>query len=489
MKSIYLASVLLILNAALLMGQSEVSISRKDFKTDKPGFDAAWQHVKDGDSFYSKGGVWYNDAVNEYRSAYIYNNKNAELNYKLGVACLNSDKKELASEYLLKALSLKANVADDILLLTGRALQYKGQYNKGAEKINEWLSSDVKKTPEETAKAKRYLSECKSAETLMKDTLAIEINNMGAQINSSSDEYSEVLSSSGEKIYFASRRAISPDSKNYYSDTKLDENIYRADFENGTWSTALPAGKNLKTEFCETPLDIDPTGTILYLYAGYEGNGDIRVSEFKRGEWRSPEPESFGITSQDPETSFSISPSGNEIAFISDRGKKGNGGKDVYFIYKKDRKWSKPVNAGVNINSNYNEESVRFSRGGDTLWFSSSGHNSIGGFDIFYSTRQNGGAWTPAVNAGYPLNTSWDEFFYFPSVDSDGLFYFVSDRSGGLGGLDIYSGKIKHKAPLKPVAPFVPERIKADSIPAIMVQKPDTSFVSDTTAIKRMIIK
>ena len=68
--------------------------------------------------------------------------------------------------------------------------------------------------------------------------------------------------------------------------------------------------------------------------------------------------------------------------------KKSLGGKDIYFIKKiSKRKWSKPQNAGPAINTAYDEESVRFSRSGDTLWFSSKGHNSIGGFDIFYSVK------------------------------------------------------------------------------------------------------
>jgi len=489
MKFIYLFTSLLIFSFAIAAGQSEVKISKQEFKTDKPGFDGAWKHIKDGDSFYSRGGVWYTNAMNEYIAANIYNNKNAELNYKLGVSCLKSDNKELASEYLLKAYSLKADVADDILLVTGRALQYAGQFKMAGEKINEWLALESYKKPADISLANRYLAECTSAQTIMSDSLGIEIRNLGASINSAADEYSEVVSHDGEKMYFASRRAITADSKNYYSDTKFDENIFRSDFENGKWSISQPAGKKLKTEFCETPLDIDATGTILYIYAGYEGNGDIRVSEFKKGEWRSPEPESFGINSQDPETSFSISPSGKEIAFISDRGKKGAGGKDIWFIYKKDRKWSKPVNAGVNINSNFDEESVRFSRGGDTLWFSSTGHNPVGGYDIFLSTRIKGGAWSPAINAGYPVNTQWDEFFYYPSPLSDGLFYFVSNRSGGFGGLDIYSGIINQKPASNPVPAPLPVQVKTDSIPKPIIQVPDTVVVRDTTSIIKTILK
>jgi len=510
MKFLTLITLLLILSASLANGQSEVSVVKKEFKTDKPGFDEAWQHVKNGDSFYSKRGVWYSSAVTQYLSAIAYNNKNAELNYKLGVSYLLSDKKERASEYLLKALSLKPGITDDILLLTGRSLQYTSHFSEATKKINEWLASGTKKSPENIEKANKYLVECKSADSVYKDTLRISIKNLGGNINSSADDYSEVINGDATKMYFASRRELSADSKNYYSDTKSDENIFRSDFENDKWSVSLLAGKNLKTEYCETPLDLDKTGTILYIYAGYEGNGDIKVSEFKKGEWRSPDPESFGINSTEPETSFSISPSGDEIAFVSDRGKKGTGGKDIYFSYKNGHKWSKAVNAGVNINSDLNEESVRFSRGGDTLWFSSSGHNTTGGFDIFYSMRKDGGGWQPAINAGYPVNTQWDEFFYYPSPVSNGLFYFVSNRSGGFGGLDIYAGQILPKLPVKHiVAPASIQiktdsihvkndtlniktdtiNIKTDSIAKIIVQPPDTIAVRDTAAVRKTIIK
>jgi hypothetical protein len=499
MKFTYIMAGLLIIRASLAMGQSDVSVSKKEFKTDKPGFDAAWQYIKDGDSFYSKGGVWYTSAMNKYKVAYGYNNKNPELNYKLGASCLYSDKREQASEYLLKALKQKPAVADDILLLTGRALQYSGNFKEAGEKLNEYLSSPVKKSPEEVSRANRYFKECKSAMVILKDSLSIEIRNLGANINSSDDEYSEVISRDGEKIYFASRRAITANEKNYYIDTKFDEDIYRSDFENGNWSVSTPAGKNLRTEFCETPLDIDPEGKILYIYAGYEGNGDIKVSEFKNGEWRSLKPESFGITSSEPETSFSMSTAGNEIAFVSDRGKMGIGGKDIYFISRKGKKWSKPVNAGANINSDKNEESVRFSRGGDTLWFSSAGHNSTGGFDIFYSTRSTGSVWSPAVNAGSPINTQWDELFYFPSPLNGSQFYFVSNRSGGFGGLDIYSGRVLPKAVSKPVVTVdslkvktdsIPKlTVKTDSIPQVIIQKPDSVSVTDTSAVKKTIIK
>ena len=163
---------------------------------------------------------------------------------------------------------------------------------------------------------------------------------------------------------------------------------------------------------------------------------------------------------------------------MTDDGKDSFGGKDIYFIKKLNkRRWSKPQNAGSVINTFYDEESVSFSKTGDTLWFSSKGHNTIGGFDIFYSVRNQNGQWEAAKNYGYPVNTSWDEIFYRPSLTDDSLFYFVSNRSGSLGGLDIYSGRI---LPPKPVPVIIPPEPPPPPPPPA---KPDTIIISDTIVI------
>ena len=61
------------------------------------------------------------------------------MNYKTGVSALFSDKKEEAAGFLLKALELKNDVTEDILLLTGRALQYSGRFSEAVGKFNDYL--------------------------------------------------------------------------------------------------------------------------------------------------------------------------------------------------------------------------------------------------------------------------------------------------------------------------------------------------------------
>ncbi|MCX6334115.1 MAG: OmpA family protein [Bacteroidia bacterium] len=475
--SLYALVAILLSCAADLNAQIKVKISKKEFKNDRTGFEAAWTHVIDGDSYLKKGGVWYGNAYEEYLKATLYNNINPQLNYKTGVSALYSDNKEKAAVFFQKVLEEKPDISGDIMFFTGRALQYKGKYDEAVNKLENFLKTAGKKDEANILLAKKYLEECKAGQELTKDTLRVEIKNLGTGINSNSDEYAELLSADGKTIYFASRRQISKSSSDY-ADAKFDENIFYSTLINKDWGLPVNAGKNLTSKYCETPLYLSPTGDELYIYAGYENGGDIRVSEKKNGKWKTPVAVSFNINSGGTETSMTFSPIGKEVWFVSDHGKEGLGGKDIYMIKKLDeKKWSKPVNAGPMINSPYDEESLRFSESGDTLFFSSKGHTTIGGYDIFYSVKDQNGIWGKAVNFGYPVNTPWDELFFFPSGRADSSFYFASNQPESIGGLDIFKGRV---LPLEQVV-----------VPVIIPEPPkkDTVVIRDTVVVIKEVVQ
>jgi outer membrane protein OmpA-like peptidoglycan-associated protein len=462
---------IIVLKSSALEAQTDVSVRRQDFKTDKPGFQTAWDHVTKGDSYYKQKGIWYGFAFDEYLEAIIYNSSNPELNYKAGVSALYSDKKEEAAGFLLKAFELKNDISADMLFLIGRALQYAGRFTEGIEKFNDYLNSTGKKSKENIALAKKGIEECNSALKIVQDTLRISITNAGANINSISDDYAELLTADGNTLFFASRREL-PGSNNHYKDSKFDENIFVSQRTNDLWGPAASAGNKINTKYCEAPLYINPANDLLYIYSGYEKGGDIKMSKFKKGQWQTPQAVPYKINTKGSETAFTFSPSGNEIYYVTDKGKNSFGGKDIYFIKRLgERRWSKPQNAGPMINTPWDEESVRFSKTGDTLWFSSRGHNSIGGFDIFYSVRDQNGVWDSVKNCGYPVNTPWDDMFFYPSPANDSIFYFVSNRGGGTGGLDIYQGRVMPPEP-EPVA-FVEEVLPVVPAPAEPVMQPE----------------
>jgi len=467
---------LLLICSGNLDAQTDVKISKKDFKNDKTGFESAWQHVVDGDSYFKDGGAWYGNAFDEYLKATLYNGLNPQLNYKTGIAALFSDNKEQAAGFFRKVLEEKVDLTDDLMFFTGRSLQYIGKYDEAVEKLSEYLKSSGKKNDAMVEAAKKYIEECKAAAEVSKDTLRIEIKTLDLGINTVADEYAEVLSADGSTMYFASRRPLSNSSK--YEDAKYDENILYSTLINNTWSLTRSVSKNLTTKYCETPLYLNPTGEELYIYTGYAGGGDIKVSIKKKDQWKKPESVPFNINSTGTETSMTFSPDSKEVWFVSDHGKEGFGGKDIYMIKRlDDKKWSKPINAGPMINSSWDEESPRFSENGDTLFFSSRGHNSMGGFDVFYSARDANGVWGQAINYGYPVNTPWDELFYYPLGTTDSIFYFASNRPESRGGLDIFRGRF-----------IPPEPVIVPAI-ALVPVKPDTVVIRDTVVVIKEVVQ
>jgi len=476
-NSLTILALLMFFFNAGLKAQTEVKISKKEFRNGKTGFETAWKHVASGDSYFKDGGSAYAKAYEEYLKATIYNSINPSLNYKTGVSALYSDNKEKAVDFFGKVLEEKSDLTPDLMFFTGRALQFAGKYDEAIEKLELFLKTAVKKQESLIAASKKYIEECKAAKEITGDTLRVKIINLGTGINSNADEYAELISPDGKTLFFASRRQVSKSSSDY-DDDKFDENIFFSTLINKNWGLPVSAGKNLTSKYCETPLYMTPSGEELYIYAGYENGGDIRVSEMKKGKWKDPESVSFSINSGGTETSMTITPTGNEVWFVSDRGKKGLGGKDIYLIKKlSEKKWSKPENAGPMINSPYDEESLRFSAGGDTLYFGSMGHTTIGGYDIFYSVRDQNGTWSRAVNFGYPVNTSWDDLFFFPPGRADSSFYFASNRPESMGGLDLFKGS---DIPPEPVV-----------IPVVIPEpaKPDTVIIRDTVVVVKEVVQ
>ena len=142
------------------------------------------------------------------------------------------------------------------------------------------------------------------------------------------------------------------------------------------------------------------------------------------------------INTQYHEPSACLSPDGNTLYFVSDR-PGGFGGEDIYRCVKLPTgRWSKATNLGPTINTEYDEDAPFMHPDGVTLFFSSNGHKTMGGFDIFFSVKSDSG-WYPPQNMGYPINTTDDDVFYVMSSDGKRA-YFSSVRPEGLGEQDIY---------------------------------------------------
>ncbi len=115
------------------------------------------------------------------------------------------------------------------------------------------------------------------------------------------------------------------------------------------------------------------------------------------------------------------------------------GGGDIFVLRKKpDGEWGEALNIGDIINTEYDESFPTLTSDGKKLYFASKGHNSMGGYDLFYSTwDENSNNWGKPQNIGYPINTVYDDKTISFTKDQKHI-YISTNRKGGFGGMDIY---------------------------------------------------
>jgi outer membrane protein OmpA-like peptidoglycan-associated protein len=370
--------------------------------------------------------------------------KDAILNYKIGVCYLNTIHKSKAISYLQKVHGLSGGKITfvDLNYYLARAYHYNNEFDKALSNYKGYLSildPKKKEEAEEISEIKRYMEMCKNGKELIAHPVSVKIQHLNGKINSSFSDFLPVISHDGNTIFFASRRHITTGGKFDPVTDEYYEDIFISNKKNGHWESASPIHKNINNVFHEVPLSISQDGKKLFIYKSDDSNDcDIYYSNMEEQEWSVPLSMGRHINSGDMETGGSISADGQRFYFSSDR-ERGYGGMDIYYSQLQgDGSWGPAVNLGPEVNTKYNEEAPFLYSDGKTLYFSSEGHNSMGGFDLFtttYSDRNE--RWSVPENLGFPINTADDEMSI--SFTADGKHaYYAANKEDSFGDEDIY---------------------------------------------------
>jgi outer membrane protein OmpA-like peptidoglycan-associated protein/tetratricopeptide (TPR) repeat protein len=179
-------------------------------------------------------------------------------------------------------------------------------------------------------------------------------------------------------------------------------------------------------------------GNTLLLTRSDPFDSDLFISHFDGERWSTMEAFPRYINTAYYESSASLSGDGQKLYFTSNK-KGGYGALDIYISeIQKDGKWGKPQNAGSRLNTMYNENTPFITADGELLYFSSQGHTTIGGYDVFLTRRQPDGSWALPRNLGYPINTPDDDLHYIPEHGGRNA-YFASAARGEDGETGIYT--------------------------------------------------
>lgn len=275
----------------------------------------------------------------------------------------------------------------------------------------------------------KKIETAKVAYSQMRIPKNVQIERLGSVINSEFTEYNPVVSADESVMAFTVLRPA--DSK---TGEKVAEEIHISYNQTGNWS--LSEKVDVLTQNNYGTAGISPDGEEMMVFIGDQTTGSIFTIRKEDNGWSRPVPIGPAVQSKYLESTASVTPDQKTIYFASNR-PGGYGGMDIYKAERKpDGSWGNVKNLGPKINTKADEDAPFIHPGGKLLFFTTNGHNGMGGYDIYKSELVNG-EWDTPKNMGYPINTTANDN-YFTLIADGTRGYFSSDRKGGFGGQDIY---------------------------------------------------
>ncbi|MCC6689972.1 MAG: PD40 domain-containing protein [Bacteroidia bacterium] len=425
-KTILLTIVFFILSALAAIAQSE-----KLTKQDK-------DLLKKANEYYTEGN--YLRALEIYKVLAESYLNNAELIYKTGICYLyKTDEKSNSIDFISKAGTLN-NKLEDYNFNMGRAYHVNYRFKEAITYFETYISekpSIIKKNL-----AEHYIEFCKNGEVISAQQNNMIIDNIGPPINTENAEYVPVVSADGSVMIFTykgtqSTGGMMDGNFNPSTDGEYYEDVFISYRIGERWTEPQSIGENINTKGHDASIALSTDGQKLFIFKSTpEDKGDIYMSELSGEVWGVPVKLGPNINTKYWEGSVSLSADELTLYFASER-PGGLGGRDIYKSEKQPNgEWGEAVNLGAEVNTAYDEDAPFIHPDGITLFFSSKGHNSMGGYDIFYSTNKTG-EWSAPVNMSAPINTTDDDLYYVLSPDGE-TGYYSSNRKEGYGQQDIY---------------------------------------------------
>jgi hypothetical protein len=390
----------------------------------------------------------YKKAYELYDKLFGLNPKNLEYKFRLGFSALHYPEKKARAIELFEDIK-NVDKSPDIDYYLGKAYHVNYRFDDAITAYNLYLNTKTDKVKEEDKPliddAQLGIANCNNGKELIAKKVIADIKNIGAPINTKETEGVPVISADESVMIFtyigekSTGGLLNDNLKEDKEDGAYHEDIFIA-YRNpdSTWNA--PVGINsLNTNANDAAVALSPDGRILFSFVSDVKNpGDLYSSQLNGTEWSKPEKLNANINSEYWEGSCSISSDGRYLYFASER-PGGFGGRDLYVSEKSNGDWGPAANLGPIINTPYNEDAPFIHPDGITMFFSSEGHKSIGGYDIMYSIRKEN-SWIDPLSMGIPLNTTEDDRYYVINAAGD-VGYFSSNRggAGGKGDQDIYS--------------------------------------------------
>jgi len=368
---------------------------------------------------------------------------NCHFNFRLGECYMNIRGSEvLAVPYFEKAVSQtvekkkyryrdydEKNAPLHAWFYLGNVYRIAGKIPESLKAYNTFINSPFYYGNYNINVVENEIKSCERAKIIMDTPVEAFIQPIDTLINTSASELYPVVSSDENTIVFVRK-------------LKFYDAILMVTRQDNKWSTPVNLNPQIGSDGDFYPVSFSPDGNTLFLMRNSLENKDLYASHKKNNLWSKAETLGKAVNSSADETWASLSADGQILWFTSSR-KGGLGGQDIYYArLDKNNRWSNVKSAGKVINTQFDEESPCIANSDSILYFSSRGHDNMGGYDIFYSVRD-GKTWQKPVNIGYPINNTTDNTGYIYVARGNAGYYSSVNSARGTAE-DIYRISLKN---------------------------------------------
>ena len=403
----------------------------------------AEQALKKGDKFYALGE--YYDASTKYRKA--YSQTPAKERQQRGKIALKMAECYRRINYTQKAIAAYNNVirykqADSLTQLRlGQQLMKNANYKEAAKAFQTFLdSADIQQQKEYIQLARNGLRSAQKAQQWKEEGSAYTVKRENF-FNSRRADYSPMLyGDQYDMLFFTStRNQAKGDELSGITGTKNADIFFSQKDDKGKWQKPEVIDTELNSDGDEGACSFSPDGRTMYLTQcktdpSYPRYANIATSNRSDAAWSKVTELKLTRDTLSAYAHPAVSPDGQWLYFTSDM-PGGMGGYDIWRVRLTTSGVGGVENLGALINTPGDEQFPTFRPNGD-LYFSSNGHEGMGGLDIFIAHPDSTG-WT-LEHPGYPLNSQGDDFgMTFEGLHNKG--FFSSNRGDGKGWDHIYS--------------------------------------------------
>lgn len=379
----------------------------------------------------------YEDALADFLSLHAGDPQNEKYNYNIGVCYLNyHGNKSKAIPYLEKVLHNPKHTPNADYLM-GRAYQYGMRFDDAMNAFTKFVT--VGKGSEDNLKDAGYqIQYCLNAKERVKFPMNVKFENLGKSVNSEYEDYYAFVPMDESFVIFNSKR---PGAKaEPFPNGEFPNIIMISEVKDGEYQKAKPLELQLPKGISNSEvigLSANGNSLLLSLTEGKASRNIYLCEKDANGKYGKPVLLDKNINSAHEEIAACINAEGDLVYFASNR-PGGIGGTDIYVCRRLSQgKWGVAQNAGIQINTVQNEDFPNISPDGKTLYFSSTGHTSMGGYDIFKAHLNDENHWENVKHLGYPVNTTGDDYNFRVSKN-ERYGYISAIHTEGMGDYDNY---------------------------------------------------